>query len=163
MVYNTIRGYEKEGIGGAVQGFMYGVRTAMVTYVAIQTGATVFSATGSMLAGEIAGSLTSSTLNYGLTGGESDFSVSAGPFSYNFSKGKAIIANPFDKESIFKNTLDWMSWAPFLYDTRNVPGMKYVRFVNSAPNTVAGLLYNTFKSEKFSHFDWDDLIFLFLF
>jgi len=52
-----------------------------------------------------------------------------------------------------------MSWSPFLYDTRNVPGMKYVRFVYDLPTTLSGILMNEIQGKEFSHFDWDELIF----
>jgi len=164
--YTTMDGFQKGGIDGAVYGFMQGVKGSVVTYASMGIGTSVGLYTGSAMLGSLAGSAVNSTTNYLWSGGDADFSLSSGPFSYNFSKGKFGISNPFDNnwrswKGIRRGIVEWLSWAPFLYDTRNVPGMKYVRFGNGLPNTLAGLIYAKIHGDTYSHFDWNDLIFYF--
>jgi len=147
-------------VPGAIQGGMQGTIAA----ASLNLGNMVFKETGSILLSQLTTSLSYSGGNYALSGGKSGFSISAGPFSYNFKKRAFNIANPFDDNwnslrGIKQGMLDWMSWGPFLYDARDIPGMKYIRFANDLPNTSLAILYNNLRGDKFSHFDWDDLIF----
>jgi RHS repeat-associated protein len=169
MGHRTAQGLE---VGNPVGGFMQGAREGMLAFATVGTGGAASSATGSLLAGSLAASAFSSTTNYVWSGGKSDYTLSAGPFTHNFTTGEFSIANPYDED--FRTLKGWgnyllesMAWGSFLSDNqlRNIPGteygLKWARFANDLPNTIFGLLDSYVAGEKFSHFDLNNLVIYF--